>query len=62
MRRGVQRRRGSGVDMGSGMEGPFVLEGEFEFDASLYLNLIKFGHIRLPDPARQRSLQSRVDE
>jgi len=53
MRREVQRRRGSGVDLGSGSGMMFVLEGEFGFDASLDLAApIKFDHIRLSDPAR----------
>ena len=52
MRHEVQRRRGSGVDVGSGSGMMFVLEGEFGFDASLDLAArIKFDHIRLPDPA-----------
>jgi len=37
MRREVQRRRGSGVDMGSGRRMMIILEGEFGFNIPSYL-------------------------
>jgi len=52
MRREVQRRRGSGVDMGSGGGMMVVLEGEFGFNAPLYLAVpTKVDHIQLANLA-----------
>jgi len=58
MRHEVQRRRGSGVDMGSGRRMMIILEGEFGFNVPPYLAVpTKEDHIQPANLAWERSSQ-----